>query len=169
MKTQGETTMAKAEYVIEPGKQELSMTREFDAPRELVFKAFTDPKLFAQWWGPRRYKNHIETYDARPGGMWRVVQQGDDGAEHGFRGVHHDVVAPERIVATFEYEGYPGHVTLQTLKLEALGNKTRMVAQNVFQSVADRDGMVASGMREGADESYERLAELLEEMKAGRS
>lgn len=168
MTTKGETTMAKAEYVIEPGKQEIMITRDFNAPRELVFKAFTDPKLFAQWWGPRRYTSKIDKFDARPGGMWRVVQSGDDGIEHGFHGVHHDVVTPERIVATFEYEGVPGHVLLQTLNLETLGDKTRMVAQDVFQSVADRDGMVASGMREGADESYDRLAELLEEMKAGR-
>jgi uncharacterized protein YndB with AHSA1/START domain len=169
MTTQGESTMAKTEYVIEPGKLELTMTREFDAPRELVFKAFTDPKLFAQWWGPRRYKNRIDRFDARPGGMWRIVQTGDDGSEHGFYGVHHAVVAPERIVATFEYEGAPGHVALQTLTLEAVGQKTRMVGQNVFQSVADRDGMVSSGMQEGSEESYERLTELLEEMKAGRA
>ena len=168
MTTKGETTMAKAEYVIEPGKQELTITRDFDAPRELVFKAFTDPKLFVQWWGPRRYTSKVDKFDARPGGLWRIVQSGADGVEHGFFGVHHAVVAPERIVATFEYEGVPGHVVLQTLTLEALGNKTRMVAQDVFQSVADRDGMVASGMAEGADESYDRLSQLLEEMKAGR-
>jgi uncharacterized protein YndB with AHSA1/START domain len=162
------TTMAKAEYRIEPGKQELFITRVFDAPRELVFKAFTDPELFAQWWGPRKYTSKIDKFDARPGGLWRIVQAGGDGTEHGFHGVHHDVVAPERIVATFEYEGVPGHVLLQTATFEPLGNKTRLVAQNVFQSVADRDGMVASGMREGSDESYDRLAELLEKMKAGR-
>jgi uncharacterized protein YndB with AHSA1/START domain len=161
--------MAEAEYTIEPGQLDLTITRVFDAPRELVFKAFTDPKLFGQWWGPRRYTNHIDKFEARPGGLWRVVQRGEDGSEHGFHGVHHDVVAPERIVATFEYEGVPGHVALQTATFEALGNKTRMVAQDVFQSVADRDGMVASGMQEGSDESYERLAELLEKMKAGQA
>jgi len=161
--------MAKTDYSIEPGRQDMTISREFDAPRELVFKAFTDPKLFAQWWGPRRYKNRIDKFDARPGGMWRVVQTGEDGSEHAFYGVHHAVVAPERIVATFEYEGVPGHVAMQTITLEAVGQKTRMVGQNVFQSVADRDAMVGSGMQEGSEESYERLTELLEEMKAGGS
>ena len=153
--------MPKTEYVIEPGKQELRSSTILDAPRELVFRAYTDPKLFAQWWGPRRHENRIEKFDSRPGGEWRVVQVGADGSEHGFHGVNHDVVAPERICATFEYEGFPGHVALQTATFEPLGNKTRVVAQIVFQSVMDRDGMVASGMQEGADESMERLAELL--------
>jgi uncharacterized protein YndB with AHSA1/START domain len=166
-----ETTMPKVDYVIEPGTQQLVSTVVLDAPRELVFKAYTDPKLFAQWWGPRRYKNEIDKFDARSGGEWRVIQKGADGSEHGFRGVNHDVVAPERICQTFEYEGFPGHVALQTATFEPLGNKTKVVAHVVFQSVMDRDGMVASGMQEGADESMERLAELLEKLskdKTGR-
>ncbi len=160
-----ETTMPKTDYVIEPGKQEIISTTVLDAPRELVFRAYTDPKLFARWWGPRRYENEIVKFDSRAGGEWRVVQRGEDGSEHGFHGVNHDVVAPERICQTFEYEGFPGHVALQTATLEPLGNKTKVVAHVVFQSLMDRDGMVASGMQEGADESVERLAELLEEMK----
>ncbi len=168
MDHKGVKTMPKTEYVIEPGKQELTSTVVLDAPREMVFRAYTDPKLFARWWGPRRYENQIDKFDSRPGGEWRVVQRGADGSEHAFRGVNHDVVAPERICATFEYEGVPGHVALQTATFEPVGNKTRVVAQVVFQSVMARDGMVASGMRDGADESMERLAELLEEMKAGK-
>lgn len=169
MKTKGETTMPKTEYVIEPGTQDIKTTTVIDAPRELVFKAYTDPKLFVKWWGPRRYKNEIDKFDQRTGGSWRVVQVGDDGSRHGFRGVNHDVVAPERICQTFEYEGMPGHVALQTATFEALGNKTRIVAHIVFDSVMDRDGMVASGMQSGADESMERLSELLEDMKAHRA
>ena len=168
MATKGETTMAKTEYVIEPGRQDITSTIILDAPRELVFKAYTDPELFARWWGPRRYKNEIDKFESRPGGSWRVVQVGADGTRHGFRGVNHDVVAPERICATFEYEGFPGHVALQTATFEALGYKTRLVAHIVFESVMDRDGMVASGMQEGADESMERLAELLAELKRSR-
>ncbi len=167
--TEKGATMPKTEYVIEPGKQEITSTTILDAPRELVFKAYTDPKLFAQWWGPRRYEIKIDKFDSRPGGSWRVEHVAADGGRHGFRGVNHDVVAPERIVATFEYEGVPGHVALQTATFEALGNKTRLVAHQVFQSVMDRDGMVASGMEQGANESIERLAELLERMKAGKS
>jgi len=168
MATKGETTMAKTEYVIEPGRQDITSTIILDAPRELVFKAYMDPELFARWWGPRRYKNEIDKFESRPGGSWRVVQVGADGTRHGFRGVNHDVVAPERICATFEYEGFPGHVALQTATFEALGNKTRLVAHIVFESVMDRDGMVASGMQEGADESMDRLAELLAELKSSR-
>ena len=163
-----EKTMPKTEYTIEPGKQDITSTVVLDAPRELVFRAYTDPKLFAQWWGPARYANVIEKFDSRTGGEWRVIQRGDDGAEHAFRGVNHSVEAPERICQTFEYEGVPGHVALQTATFESLGNKTKITAQIVFQSVMDRDGMVASGMRSGADESMERLAELLATLKAGK-
>ena len=169
MSTKGETAMAKAEYVIEPGKQELWIKRDFDAPRELVWKAFTDPKLVARWFGPRTYKTTVDKMDARPGGLWRMVQKDEQGNEYAFRGVHHDAVAPERIIATFEYEGIPGHVLLQTVTFEAIGNKTRMAEQLLFQSVADRDGMVASGMQKGSDDSMDQLAELLEQLKAGRS
>lgn len=165
MAAKGEKTMPKTEYTIEPGKQDIITSTVIDARRDLVYKAYTDPKLFAQWWGPRQYDNHIEKFDIRRGGEWRVVQRGADGGEHGFRGVTHDATAPERICQTFEYEGVPGHVALQTATFEDLGNKTRIVAQVVFQSVMDRDGMVASGMKSGADESMERLAELLDTLK----
>ena len=160
--------MPETEYVIEPGKYEIVSTCVIDAPRELVFRAYTDPKLFARWWGPSRYENEILKFDIRPGGEWHVVQKSADGGEHGFRGVTHDVTAPERICQTFEYLGAPGHVALQTATFEALGNRTRITAQIVFQSVMDRDGMVASGMKSGADESMERLLKLLDELKKGR-
>jgi uncharacterized protein YndB with AHSA1/START domain len=162
-------TMAKADYVIEPGKQEIVITRVFDAPRELVFKAYTDPTLLPQWFGPREYTTIVDKMEARPGGLWRFVQRNQDGEEFAFHGVHHDIVAPERIVATFEYEGVPGHVLLQTLTLEPQGQKTRLVEQLLFQSVADRDGMVASGMQRGSDDSMDRMAEILEKLKAKRA
>src|SRR6266567_5384608 len=166
MTSKGVTAMPKTDYVIEPGRQEIISTTMLDAPREPVFKAYTDPKLFAKWWGPRKYKIEIEEFDSRPGGSWRATHVGTDGSRHGFRGVNHDVVERERICATFEELGVPGHVAPQTATFEAVGNKTRLVAHQVFQSVMDRDGMVASGMQEGADESMERLAELLEQMKS---
>ena len=164
--TTKEKTMEKTEYVIEPGKQEITITRIFEAPRELVFKAFTDPKVVAQWFGPREYTTTIDKMEARPGGLWRFVQRDQSGNEFAFHGVHHDRVAPERIVATFEFEGVPGHVLLQTVTFEPLGGKTRMVEQLVYQSVADRDGMVAAGMQRGSDDSMDRLAELLANMKS---
>jgi len=99
--------------------------------------------------------------DLRPGGRWRYVQRDPQGNEHAFHGVYHDIAAPERLVFTFEYEGVPGHVVLETLTLEELDGKTRLTDQSVFQSVADRDGMVQSGMESGATEMMDRLEELL--------
>ena len=160
--TTKEKTMEKTEYVIEPGKQEIIITRVFEASRELVYKAFTDPKIVAQWFGPREYTTTIDKMEARPGGLWRFVQRDQSGNEFAFHGVHHDIVAPERIIATFEFEGAPGHVLLQTVTFEP----TKMVEQLVYQSVADRDGMVAAGMQRGSDDSMDRLAEFLVNMKA---
>ena len=154
--------------IAQPGKQEMLITREFDAPRELVFQAFTDPGLVPQWWGPRRLSTLVDKLDAKPGGQWRFINRDPDGNEYGFHGVYHEILAPERIIDTFEFEGLPeaGHVCLETLILEVLpGGRTRLTAQSVFQSVADRDGMLQSGMEEGLNDSYERLTELLEKME----
>ena len=158
------TTMAKTEYQIEPGKQEIVVTRVFDAPRDLVFKACTDPNLIARWWGPRRYSTVIDKMEVRPGGTWRFVQSDGAGNEFAFHGVYHEITAPERTVQTFEYEGVPGHVLLDTATFEEHDGKTKLTQQSVFQSVADRDGMVQSGMEEGSTESMDRLAELLAEL-----
>lgn len=151
----------------EPGKQEIVITREFDAPRELVFKAFTDPNLIPQWWGPRYLSTEVDKIDVKPGGQWRFINRDAEGKEYGFHGVYHEILAPERIIDTFEFEGLPetGHVTLETVRLEALpGGRTRLISQSVFQSVADRDGMLQSGMEEGANDTYDRLEELLKKL-----
>jgi uncharacterized protein YndB with AHSA1/START domain len=153
--------VSKGNLVIEPGKQEIVMTREFDAPRDLVFKTITDPSLIPQWWGPRYLTTTVDEMDVRPGGRWRYVQRDPDGHEHAFHGVYHDITAPTGLVCTFEYEGVPGHVLLETVTLEEVDGKTRMTEQSVFQSVADRDGMVQAGMESGATEMMDRLGELL--------
>ncbi|WP_292516902.1 SRPBCC family protein [Methanoculleus sp.] len=152
----------------EPGKQELVVVREFDAPRELVFRAHTDPKLYEQWIGPRGYSTRIETFEARSGGSWRYIQTDKEGNEYGFHGVNHDVTPPERIIQTFEFEGLPesGHVILEEGKFDELpGNRTRFTGRSVFLSVEDRDGMMQSGMEEGMKDSYSRLDELLEKLQ----
>jgi len=157
----------KAKIVIEPGKQELFIIREFDAPREIVFKAFIDQELYAQWIGPRGLTTNIETFEPKNGGSWRYIQKDPEGNEFAFHGVNHEVLTPERIIGTFEFEGLPekGHVILQTAKFEVLpGNRTKLTSQSVFQSVEDRDGMLMSGMEEGVNDSYDRLDELLEKM-----
>jgi uncharacterized protein YndB with AHSA1/START domain len=163
----------KTTITAEPGKQEIFITREFDAPRELVFQAHTDPKLYVQWLGPRELKMTLETFEPKNGGSYRYIHTDHDGNEYAFRGVNHEVLTPERIISTFEFEGLPekGHVILGTLKFEALpNNRTRLTSQSVFQSVADRDGMLQSGMEEGVNDGYERLDEILaKEPTAGKS
>lgn len=151
----------------EPGKQELFITREFDAPRELVFKAHTDPELYVQWVGPRDLKMEIQKFDARDGGSYQFTHE-RDGHTYTFFGVNHEVLAPERIIGTFEFDGLPerGHVIMGKTSFEELpGGRTRLVHQSVFFSVEDRDGMVQSGMERGVSEGYEKLDELLANSK----
>lgn len=157
-------TKNQTKITAEPGKQEVIITREFDAPRDLVFKAFIDPKLLVQWLGPRRLTMKLDKFEPKSGGSYRYVHSDNKGNQYGFHGVSHDVTAPERIIQTFEFDGLPekGHVTLDTAKFEELpGERTKVIVQSVFQSVADRDGMMQSGMEEGLNQSHERLDELL--------
>jgi uncharacterized protein YndB with AHSA1/START domain len=156
--------MAKLNLVAEPGKHEIRMSRDFDARRELVFKAFTDPTLIPQWWGPKGLTTVVDKMEVRTGGIWRYVQRDPDGTEYGFHGVYHEVASPERLVYTFEFEGMPGHVVLETVTLEEHDGKTTVMDSSIFQTVEDRDGMLQSGMEEGATESWDRVAELLKTM-----
>jgi uncharacterized protein YndB with AHSA1/START domain len=158
----------KTTIIGEPGKPEIIITREFDAPRELVFKAFTDPELYVKWLGPRGYEMILERFEPKNGGSWRFIHRDKDGNEFAFHGVCHEIAAPERIIGTFEFEGLPekGHVSLDTARFESLpGARTKLVSHSVFQSVADRDGMIQAGMESGVNDSYDKLDELLEEMK----
>jgi uncharacterized protein YndB with AHSA1/START domain len=157
----------KTTIVAEPGKQEVLIIREFDAPRELVFKAFMNPTLLTQWWGPRTHTTEVDKMDVRPGGQWRFINRDEQGNAYAFHGVYHEILAPERIIDTFEFEGLPetGHVTLETMRLEELpGGRTRFTTQSVFQSVADRDDMLQSGMESGVNDGYNRLDDLLKKM-----
>ena len=163
------TQKNKTTIIAEPGKQELFITREFDAPRELVFKAHTDAELYAQWLGPRDLITTFDLFEPVSGGRYRFIQKDKDGNEYAFHGVTHEVLAPERIIGTFEFEGMPeaGHVILETTKFEALpGNRTRITSQSVFQSVEDRDGMIQSGMEYGVNEGYEQLDDILAKAQA---
>jgi uncharacterized protein YndB with AHSA1/START domain len=146
--------------VAKTGEREIVITREFDAPRALVFRAMTDPAVIPLWWGPARYTTTIDMLDARPGGAWRFVQKGPDG-EFGFHGVFKEIVPPQRVVMTFEWEGLPGHISVNTLVLEERGGRTFMTSTSTFDSREDRDGMVESGMESGARESYDRLDTVL--------
>jgi len=157
---------SKSLTVATPSDLEIVMTREFDAPRELVFEAHTKCEHLTNWWGPRKYTLEVCELDFRPGGKYRFVHRGPEGVdEHGFRGEFREIVPPEKIVWTFEWEGMPGHVSVDTVTFEDLGGRTRLTAHSLFDSKEDRDGMLQSGMEEGAGETYDRLAEYVASMK----
>ncbi len=143
-----------------PSDTEILITREFDAPRDVVFKAMTDPALIPQWWGPRKYETIVDTMDVRPGGAWRFINRGD-GQEFAFRGEYREVTAPERIVQTFEFEPLPGHISIETAVFTEQNGKTLMTNHTRFASKEDRDGMIESGMESGLRESHDRFADLL--------
>ncbi len=145
-----------------PSEREIVMERVFDAPRELVFKAYTDPDLIPKWWGPSRYTTTVDKLDVRVGGAWRFVQRDADGNEYAFNGEYREIAPPGRLSYTFEFEGMPGHVLLETVTFEEQGGQTKVTVTSLFASAEDRDGMLQSGMEQGARESQDRLAELLE-------
>ena len=151
-----------------PSDREIVGSRIMDAPPELVFKAYTDPELIPRWWGPRRYATTVDKMDLRPGGVWRFVHRAADGGEYAFNGVYREIVPPKRLVYTFNYEGAPGHEAVETVTFEeAEGGKTRMTDHLLFETREERDGMLNSGMEEGAAETIDRLAELLRELQTG--
>jgi uncharacterized protein YndB with AHSA1/START domain len=158
--------MATTRIDARPGVPFIDMSREFAAPRELVYRAHTDPDLLAQWIGPRRLTTRVVRFDVRDGGTWRFVQRDQDGSDYGFHGVFHGDPSPEGIVQTFEFEGAPGHVSLDALTLEEHDGRTTLRVHSVFQSVEARDAMVAAGMESGVQEGYERLDELVERVLA---
>ncbi len=154
-------TTATTQILAEPGVPQIVITREFNAPRELVYRAYTDPELLAQWLGPRRFTMIVDRYEVRDGGTWRFIHRDAEGNEAGFHGVFHGTPSQDGIVRTFEYEGAPGHVSLETATFEERGGKTLVRTNAVFQSVEARDAMIESGMESGLTEGYERLDELL--------
>ena len=152
--------------VTKPSDTEIMMTRVFDAPRELVFEAHTSAEHMKNWWGPRKYETVSAEVDFRVGGKWRVVHRGPDGDEHAFRGEFREIVPPERIVWTFEYEGAPGEIAVETLTLKEHDGKTTLTTVSDAGSTEARDAMLESGMLEGAEETWDRLEEYVEVLQA---
>ena len=150
------------------GDRELVLTREFDAPRALVFEAFTKAEHIVNWWGPRRYATIVERLDLRPGGKWRFINREANGTEHGFRGEFREVMPPERLVWTFEYEGFPGHISVETATFEERNGKTLLTARAVYSTPEDLLAILQTDMAEGAAESYDRLEELLQKLSKGK-
>jgi uncharacterized protein YndB with AHSA1/START domain len=153
--------------ITTPTEREIHIERVFDAPRDRVFAVYTDPELIPEWWGPRGGTTIVDTMDVRAGGSWRFVMRGADGSENGFRGTYREVTPPERIVQTFEWEGMPGHVSVETAVFEDLGERTKVTTTSIFHTPEERDGMLGSGMEGGLNETYERLDEVLARLGAG--
>ncbi|MGH7424581.1 MAG: SRPBCC family protein [Candidatus Methylomirabilales bacterium] len=151
--------------VTTPSDREIVMTRVFDSPRGLVFEAHSSCEYLSHWWGPRRYEIISCEVDFSPGGAWRIVHRGPDGEEYAFRGRFREIIRPERIVWTFEFEGMPGSVSVETMTLEEHDGKTAFTSTSVFDSVEERDGMLESGMESGAAETMDRLDDYLEVLK----
>jgi uncharacterized protein YndB with AHSA1/START domain len=147
--------------VTTPGERDIRVERVFNAPRDRVFAAYTDPELVPQWYGPRGTTTIVDQMDVRVGGAWRFVMPSSDGSETAFRGTYREVTPPERIVQTFEWEGMPGHVAVETATFEDLGERTKVTTVTLFHTTEERDGMLASGMERGMNETYARLDELL--------
>ena len=153
--------------ITTPTDREIHIERVFDAPRDLVFATFTDPQLIPEWWGPRGGTTVVDHMDVTAGGGWRFITSDCDGNETAFRGTYREVTPPERIVQTFEWEGMPGHVCIETAVFEDLGDRTRVINTSLFHTTEERDGMLASGMERGLNETYARMDELLARLASG--
>jgi uncharacterized protein YndB with AHSA1/START domain len=158
--------MNNATVTAGPGEQQLTIEREFDAPRSKVFTTMTRKDLVEQWWIGPGYDVRIEALDAHDGGAWHYVQIDKSGQEFSFHGVFHKV-SPELIIQTTEFDGLPepGHVGIERVELRELsGGRTKMVSTGVFMSVADRDALIQSGMEAGMQATYRKLDEVLRDM-----
>ena len=155
-----EKESAGAATVTTPTDREIRIERIFDAPRDRVWRAFTDPELVAQWWG-RGNKLVIERLEVQRGGHWRFVEHSSEGV-HGFEGRFREVTPPERLVQTFEWDGMPGYVAVDTVTFEDLGDgRTKVVTMSLFHTTEERDAMLRSGMEQGLNQSYAALERLL--------
>jgi uncharacterized protein YndB with AHSA1/START domain len=152
---------ARAARLTTPSDREIVVERVFEGRRERVFAAYTDPELIPLWWGLRDADVIVDEMDLRPGGTWRFVSRNQDGSEEAFKGTYREVVPPERIVYTFEWEGAPGQILVETVAFEDLGERTKVTTTALFDTPEERDEMLESGMEAGMTESYEQLDELL--------
>jgi len=152
--------------VTTPTDREIVMTRVFDAPRSMVFDAFSKPELLKRWFGPRGWSLVVCDVDLRVGGGFRFVMRGPDGREMGMRGVYREIVPPERSVHTESFDDFPGESQVTAVLVER-GGKTTLTATVLYPSQEVRDAVIQSGMEHGAAESYDKLAELLTSPEAG--
>ena len=155
-------TKHEAEIIADPNLPKITVVREFDAPRDRVFRAHVDPELFVQWIGPRSIDCRLDEWDARTGGSWRYAALRDGEEVATFFGSFHEVRPDDRIVQTFTYEGAGDGVSLEIMTLEELpGGRTRLTGVSVVDTMELRDLILSSGMEVGVNEGYEKLDELL--------
>jgi uncharacterized protein YndB with AHSA1/START domain len=160
-------TAAPITVTAEKGLPFIDTERELAAPRDLVFRCFAEPELLKQWLGPQRLEMRIDEFEFRDGGRYRYAHVEPDGTEYGFHGVFHGTQTPDSMLQTFEFEGAPGHVSLDRMELVDLGNgRTLARSHSVYQSVEARDAMVESGMSDGMAQGYQKLDELLGRMRS---
>lgn len=160
------TTTRETRILVDDELPAVHIIREFDAPPAKVFRAHTDPELFARWVGPSTTTTRIDHLDCRTGGSYRFASL-YEGEEYRFFGSFHEVRPSELILQTFTFEGEPDSVSLERLVLEDLGTgRTRLTTTSLFDSFEARDGMVASGMEVGVTDGYAKLDELLAEIES---
>ncbi len=151
--------------ITTPSDTQIRVEREFDAPRDLVWEAYTDPVLLSEWLGPKDRELKVTEMDLRVGGSYRWTTPGDDGEELSFTGEYREISEPEVLEATFEFSGAPGHVSVDRFELQELeGDRTRLVSITTFDSKDDRDAMLQSGMEKGVVEGHEKLDAVLERL-----
>jgi uncharacterized protein YndB with AHSA1/START domain len=151
-----------------PGDRETVVERVFNAPRDVVWQAFTTPALVAQWWG-RGNKLVVEELELRPGGRWRFVEH-TDGGVYGFEGRYCEIAPPGRLVSTFTWDGMTGHAVVDTTTFEDLGDgRTKVIVRSLFDNPQERDAMLDLGMETGLAQSYAALDRLLAETAAAHA
>ncbi|MDW7733633.1 MAG: SRPBCC domain-containing protein [Methanolobus sp.] len=160
--------MPETDFAVNKEKLEVVIKHIFDAPRELVWKTITDPNSIPDWWGPGNMTTVVDKMDVKKGGAWRYVHKDEQDNEYGFNGVYKEVKEPEVLSDTFNYEPIgPGHELTETMELEELeGGKTKATSVSRYNTLEDLEGMVQSGMKEGVIETYDRLDELLEDVRS---
>ena len=143
----------------------IDIERTLDAPRALVFRAYTEPELLKQWLGPSKYEMIVERWEVRDGGRYRYIHRAADGTEFAFHGVFHGEPTPEGMTQTFEFELWPGHVALDSVRFEEVEGRTIVRMHSTYQSIEARDGMAEGGMATGVAEGFRRLDELLARLR----
>jgi uncharacterized protein YndB with AHSA1/START domain len=159
------TSLGELTLTTPEGLPFIDIERTLDAPRALVFRAYTEPELLAQWLGPAKYEMVVERWEVRDGGRYRYIHRAADGTEFAFHGVYHGQPTPEGMTQTFEFELWPGHVALDTVRFDEVDGRTIVRMHSTYQSLEDRDGMVQGGMATGVAEGFRRLDDLLARLR----